>query len=408
MVRHRPAQEMPVNLTWKENRMKALTLTCAVMFGCMPLAAHGADDLTLGFLTAHSGPFASLSRTNGIAVDMAVEQINASGGVNGHNLRVITFDTAGDARQAALGVRQLAQDNQALAVIGPFSSSEVRTAFPTGERLGIAEMAIASSAPGLAKSYSFAFRNTTDEGIVVDQVMAALRTAHLPMATGAVAYATDDVVSKTMGTTVLPQVFHKYGVEMKGSIDFQLAAFDLSSQVSQLKEMHPDLLALGTPPEVAINLAREMKRQGVDARIVGGTTVADPELPARLQGNGENLTIGTTFYAQHDERTRSFAQEFSSRAHAVGMTRTVPNQMDAVAYDIVYLYAQAMKQGRLTGDKAHLAEERTAMRDALAKISDFPALEGNITINAEHDAIKPVYVLEIYDGAWKLLPAGTP
>ncbi len=50
--------------------------------------------------------------------------------------------------------------------------------------------------------------------------------------------------------------------------------------------------------------------------------------------------------------------------------------MDASVYDIVYLYAEAMKRAAVTGDTAKLAAERTAIRDALSKLKDVPALEG--------------------------------
>ncbi len=42
------------------------------------------------------------------------------------------------------------------------------------------------------------------------------------------------------------------------------------------------------------NLAKELKRQGVSTRVIGGTTIADPELPRRMDGAGDKLTIGTT------------------------------------------------------------------------------------------------------------------
>ena len=55
---------------------------------------------------------------------MAVDEINAAGGVNGKKIRIISFDTAGKPDQAVVGVRKLAEDDKVLAIIGPFSSSE--------------------------------------------------------------------------------------------------------------------------------------------------------------------------------------------------------------------------------------------------------------------------------------------
>jgi branched-chain amino acid transport system substrate-binding protein len=163
------------------------------------------------------------------------------------------------------------------------------------------------------------------------------------------------------------------------------------------------MIGLGSPPEAAINLAKELKRQGITARLIGGTTLADPDLPQRMEGASDFMTIGTTFYADLNDRTRAFAKEFAERATKAGFSRREPNQQDASAYDIVYLYAEALKRGGSTGASDKVTAERTAVRDALVNLKDFAALEGTISFGEERDAIKPVYVIESKGGKWVLL-----
>jgi branched-chain amino acid transport system substrate-binding protein len=380
------------------------TALLGVSFAALAWAgAARADDLVIGFAMAKTGPYVSLANTNEIAVDMAVDEINAKGGVNGGKLKVVKFDTGGDPKQAALAVKQFAEDDKALAVIGPFSSSEVRVAFPAGERAGIVQMSMSSSAPNLTKGFTYAFRNTRDEGVVIDQVLATIKDKKLPAASAAIAYATDDVVSKSVGTAVLPQLFKKYEVQVKGSVDFQYNAFDLSPQVSQLAQLKADIIGLGTPPEAAINVAKEMKRQGVTARLIGGTTIADPDLPQRMDGGGENMTIGTTFFAELNDRTKVFTKEFAQRTTTANIARHEPNQQDAASYDIVYLLTEAAKRANISGVASKVAAERTAIRDALASLKGYQALEGGISFGADHDAIKPIYIVEAKGGKWTLL-----
>ena len=362
-----------------------------------------AADVVIGFAMAKTGPYVSLANTNEVAVDMAVDEINAKGGIGGNTLKVVKFDTGGDPKQAALAVRQFAEDDHALAVIGPFSSSEVRVAFPAGERLGIVQMSMSSSAPNLTKGFNYAFRNTRDEGKVINEVLATVKEKKLPSATAAIAYATDDVVSKSVGTAVLPALFKQFDIPVKASVDFQYNAFDLSPQVSQLAGTKADIVGLGTPPEAAINLAKEMKRQGVSARLIGGTTVADPDLPQRMEGAGENMTIGTTFFAGLNDRTKAFAADFAKKTAAANITRREPNQQDASSYDIVFLLAEAAKRAGVTGDPGKASAERTGIRDALASLKDYDALEGTISFGGDRDSIKPIYIVEAKGGAWTLL-----
>lgn len=384
-------------------RSKAITL-CSTMLGlafAAPVPAQG--DLVLGFLTAETGPFVSLSRTNEVAARIAVDEINAAGGVGGKKLRYITFDTAGNPGQTVVGLRKFAEDDRVLAIIGPFSSGQVQVAAPAADRIGVAIMAMASSAPKLVAKNQYAFRNTSDEGYMFDKVMKTLKSRSYPMATGAVAYANDDTISRIMGEKVLPALMQKNGVQMKASVDFKLAAFDLSAQVAQLKASPTDLVGVGAPPEAAIKLAQEMRRQGHGGRLVAGSTINDPDLPERMGKEGNGTVVPSAWFPDLNQRTRGFAADFTRRAKAAGLERTLASQFDAATYDIVQYYAWAMREGKVSGDPKRLAEERTAIRDALKRLKNFPALEGSVSFGADNDALKPVYVQEVRDGKWVLL-----
>ncbi len=367
-----------------------------------------AQDIPLGYLPSGAGPFATFSKTNEIAAQIAIDEINAAGGVSGRKLKVVAFDTAGKPDQAVVGLRKLADDDKVLAVIGPLSSSECRVVFPAGDRAGIVSMSMASSAPRLAEPFQYAFRNTSDEGYMFERVMRALKQNHAPTATAAIAYATDDVISKVMGENVLPGIMKKAGTEVKLSVTFQTQAFDFSAQVSQLVGQPTDLIGVGSGPEPATRLVQELRRQGHKGRLVAGSTIADPELGRQMGKAGDGTTIPTAFYADLDDRSKAFQAEFAKRAKAAGLDRTTAAQFDAATYDIVLFYAHAMKQAKVSGDPARLAAERTAIKDQLRGMKSFPALEGAISFGSNGDALKPVYVVELKDGRWALIGQFAP
>ena len=388
---------------------KAISFAAALAAAVLITTTAQADDIVLGYLPAAGGPFATFSKTNLVAAKMAVDEINAAGGVNGKKLRIVSFDTAGKPDQAVVGVRKLAEDDKVMAIIGPFSSSECRVAFPAAEREGVVLMSMASSAPNLAKGFNYAFRNTSDEAYMFDHVMQALKSHKMPIATGALAYATDDVISKTMGEKVLPALMQKNGTKIEATVTFQTQAFDLSPQVSDLVAHPTDLVGVGAGPSPAVRLVQEMRRQGHKGRIVAGSTIADPELPRLMGKAGDGTTIPTTFYGDLNDRTKKFEAGFIKGAKAEGVERSAAAQFDAATYDIVLIYANAMKATKVTGDPFKLAAERTAVRDEIKNLKNFPALEGPISFGDNGDALKPVYVIEMKDAKWTLLetyPAG--
>jgi branched-chain amino acid transport system substrate-binding protein len=332
-----------------------------------------------------------------------VREINAAGGVNGKQIRLVKFDTGGKPEQAVVAIRRFARDDNALAIIGPFLSSECRVGFPAGEREGVAMMSSASSAPGLTQGHSFAFRNTMDEATKIEKLVKVMREKGMLGKSAAIAYANDDFVSKSAGSEAFPDALKRTGIAVEGNVNFPFAAFDLSHQVSQLMSKPTDMVALAAPPESAAKFVRELRRQGAKGKVIGGSIFATPEFPGRVgeAGNGTLVTV-TFFSGRDDARTKKFVQDFLALAKERKLPEILPpSQFDSASYDVVYIYAEAMRRAKVTGEPGKLAAERRAIRDALAGLKDFNALEGTISMGPERDMLKPVYVLEARDGAWK-------
>jgi branched-chain amino acid transport system substrate-binding protein len=344
-------------------------------------------------------------------VNLAVEEVNAAGGIHGRPIAIRTFDTASRPEQAAIATRQFAEDDGALAVIGPFSSSECRVAFPVGDRLGIAQMAIASSAPGLAAPFRFAFRNTSDEAYLFERLLGVVREKGIETRSAAIAYTTDEVIGRSMGTAVFPNLLQAAGIPITGTVSFPVAAFDMSAQVAQMRGAAPDLVCMGGPPETAIVLVREMRRQGMRGRIVGGTTIVDVNLPTRMGADGNGTLVSSThFYNFDSPRAIAFRDEFVKRAQAAGETGDLrPGMYDAAAHSIVHFYAAAMREVRVTGERARLAAERAAIRDTLRAMRNVETIEGTLARFTEQgDALKTTYVLEVRDGNFVLVGTRPP
>jgi branched-chain amino acid transport system substrate-binding protein len=382
-------------------RRKILIFMAASTWFAAMATAAAAQEIVLGYLPGTGEPLA-ISRTNFIAAQMAVDAINAGGGIEGKKVRIASFESAGKPEQLQVGLGKLAEDDKVLAIIGPFSSSDCREVFPAGERLGIATMSMASSPPDLSESFTYAFRNTSDEAYLFARVMRALKEKSYPTATGAIAYAADDAISKRMGEEVLPSLMRSAGTEIKLSVTYQAMAFDLAPQAAQLAAQVTDLIGVGSGPEPAARLVQELRRQGHKGRLVAGSAIADPDLPRMVGAAGDGTTAATTYYPSLDETTRTFEAEFLRRAKAAGIDRAAA-PFDAATYDVVLMYAQAIKSAKATGDRAKLAAERAAVRDALRKLKDFPGLEGLMSMGKNGDTVKPVYVIEMQDGKWGLL-----
>jgi branched-chain amino acid transport system substrate-binding protein len=380
-----------------------------LMIGSLLATSSGvsAQDLVLGYSASNTGPYATQAKRNGIAIEVALDEINGKGGINGKKLTVQTFDTGGKPEQAVVAAQRFADDVSALAIIGPFSSSECKVAFPVGDRLGITQMSMASAAPKLAAPFTFAFRNTVEENYTWERMFRTI-TSKFDHGSAVIAYATDDAVSASVGTGVLPARLKAANIPIVDTVTFRVAAFDFSAQVSQLLQKPADLVAVGTPPDTLIRFLNELRRQGFKGRILGGSSIADVDLPERMGPNGNGTLVGATFFSGLDDaRTKGFVAKFRAKLKAKGEAEIDPSQFDAATYDIVYMYADAMKAANVTGDPKKLSEERTAIRDRIKAMKDFPAIVGPISMGPDNDVTKTIYILEAKDNKWALVDKHT-
>ena len=99
------------------------------------VAPSWAQDLVLGLSHAKTGRYSGVAVGTEIAVDIAVAEINAAGGINGRKIRVEKFDTGGDPKNAQVATQKFAEDVRALGVIGPFSSQEALVTFNVDQKI---------------------------------------------------------------------------------------------------------------------------------------------------------------------------------------------------------------------------------------------------------------------------------
>lgn len=372
-------------------------------------APANAQEIIIGLNTVMSGVLKTVGETTVTAVDIAVDEINAKGGINGKKIKLIKFDTGTDPKQAATGTQKFAQDDKALAIVGPFSSGEAAVAFPVGERLGIVQIPNAASTPGLTKGFNYAWRLTADEGTQFTRLIKTLAKKNIKHDTAEILYVSDERVSNISGTNFYPAIFKANNVKFGEPIAFQLKSFDVSPQVAQALERKPDVVAIAGTPDSAGKVIKELRRQGFTGRVIGSQIFADPNSLELFGKDADGMIIVAGFWWDRTDATRAFTKKFAALNVERNLpTKKIPHHTDAQAYDIVYLLKQAMEKAKVTGDPAKLTEERAAINAALKGIT-FTGITGdNTCFNADHDARLPGFVIEIKDMKWNLFDSWPP
>lgn len=393
----------------RDNWSKALLRTALVilMILAVPLAAvHAAPPIKIGVAYGLQGVWSDWCKKNIVALEMAVEEINAAGGVNGMPLETIIYDTASQPAEAARLVRKLATDDKVMAILGPFSSSEAEVAFPVGDRLGIVMISQASSKPGVAAKWPYAFRNKIDE---LRLALPAIQKwkADYDIKTVAIVHDAKDAVGRALGTMVLPGVSKKLGLQVVNEgdyITYTTGDFDMRPQVTKLKNMQFDGLVFGGLYMDGITFIKEARRQGVNQPMVGGNPLMSLQFPRKGGKAAEGVYTSSEFYYWMEKpRVQKFTAEFVKRAKAKGIDPPEPLQFDVNVYDAIYMLAHVAKQNGITNKPEDLARDRELIMKGLTNLKDFDGLASKISFNDQGDAIRDVYVVKAQGDEWVLV-----
>ena len=366
------------------------------------------QELVLGLTHAKTGRYSGVGVGTEIAVDIAVAEINAAGGVNGKKLRVEKFDTGSEAKNAQVAAQKFAEDARALGIIGPFSSQEAQVGFAAGERLEIVQIPNAASAPGLTKDRKWAFRVTEDEGKQFGRLLKTLATkGGISNRTAAVMYPSDEFVGKALASW-MPNLLEANGWKMVIPAEgFPTNATDLSPHVTKLKGNSPGVLAFAGLPEGTAKVMKELRRQGHTSMLIGSQIFADPDIAKILGPDGEDATYVSWYWWDTNDRTRQFEKKFLDEARKRGVNKSGAHHVDASAYDIVYVYADAMRRAGISGDAAKLKAERTAIRDTLQS-TNIDGVIGKICFSRDRDSELPAFIIRIKNGQRTLLDSHAP
>ncbi len=357
------------------------------------------ETIKIGNIVATAGVLKSAAEPTVVAVDIAVDEINAAGGINGKQIELIRYDTGSDPKQAAVAARSLAQDDKVLAIVGPFSSGEASVALNDAERLKVLMMPTSSSAPGLTDGKRYGWRLSEDEFKQFGRLLAAMKKAGIKMDTAEIVYISEEVVSNAAGTKLYPALLEQAGIKHGDPIPVQYKSFDLSAQVAKILQSNPDIVAVAALPGSASKLIAELDRQDYKGRVIGSQIFSDPNVVELFGPAGDGTLMMAGFWKGRTPESQAFDDKFVELANARGIPKAGAHHSDAQAYDTVYLIKQLMEAAGTTGDPDKLQEEREALVDGMKGIRFSGILADDICF-AGNDAELAGYVIEIKDGEW--------
>lgn len=347
------------------------------------------DTIKIGGLAPLTGDVS----VYGVAVDngvkMAVEEINADGGVLGKQIEYIVYDEKGDATEAVNAYNKLVQSDNVVAIIGDVTSK------PT---LAVAQQAAKDKIPlitasGTAENITQAGENIF-RACFIDpfqgELMASYASKKLEKKTAAIIYNISDDYSKGL-YEAFEAAAGDLGIEVVQVEGYGKGTVDFKAQLTNIKSKNPDVIFLPVYYQDVALIAVQAKELGIEAQFLG----ADgwDGVIGQVDESNMDAVNGAYFCSQYsaqsdDPNLQAFLSKYKE---TYGMDAS---QFAVLGYDAMKMLAQAISEAGST--------DSAAITSAMAAI-DFTGLTGHMTFDENRNPVKSAAITQIDNGEYKFI-----
>lgn len=357
-------------------------------------AGGGASDvIKVGEYASLTGKEAGFGQSSHDGTALAVDDLNAAGGVLGKKIQLITEDDQSQSGQPSIDVRKLITDDGVVAVLGEVASSRSLEAAPICQKYQIPMISPSSTNPRVTEVGDYIFRVCFLDSFQ-GKILAEFATNTLKLKN--VAVLTDVTSDYSMG---LAKFFEDNFTAMGGKIvadeKYNGGDKDFSAQLTTIKAANPDGIFIpGYYTEVGL-IAIQARQLGLNIPLFGGDGWEGAPLIS-IGGAALEGTYFSTHFTPQDTSpvVQGFVKKYQARYNAT------PDAMAALGYDSLMILADAMKRAGTTAGPA--------VRDALAATKDFPGITGHITIDKDRNASKPAVIVEVKNGQYNYVETIAP
>ncbi len=359
-------------------------LVCTAVMVSFGLAHAQGKPIKIGQVIPITGEAAESGKYHKQGAELAVEKINAAGGIKGRKLTIVLEDDQTTNPGAVAALQKLLEDKEIPAIIGSIRSTQVQAMLPTINEAKI-PVAIGGTNYGLTHSGSqWVFRFRPHDGMSA-KVIAKFTSEDLKLKKVAIVHASDAFGNG--GRDMLTAAYN--GVKPVMVQGYNNGEKDFTAIVQNLKKSGAE--ALNTYMTFSTDLgilARQIKQQGVKVKWVGSPSITAID-GQNLAGDALYGTYGITdFHVDGSPTSKAFASAYKAK---YGQD---PDLYAAWCYDAVLVFAEAMKKAPDL--------KPASLRQAILNIKKFPGAEGEYNFDPNGDGLDHYHVVQNDKGVIKL------
>ena len=303
----------------------------------------------------------------------------------GKQIDLMTEDDQSKTEDAVASVQKLVNADHAIAVLGEVASSRSMAGAPICQAAHVPMITPASTNEDVTKKGDYIFRVCFIDPFQ-GQTMARFAQNSLGKKRAAVLLDVKQDYSVGLDAA-FKNTFTFMGGTVVSEQSYSTGDKDFRAALTSIKGANPDVIFVpGYYTEVSL-IVRQARELGIDVPILGGDGWDSPELT-----KGAEQQFNNTFFSNHfstedpDTTVQLFIKKYQDRYHAV------PDAMAALGYDATRILADAITRANST--------DSVKLKNAIANTKNFHGVTGNITIDAQRNASKPITIIKIVNGVY--------
>lgn len=353
-------------------------------------APAGGEAITIGYFGPLTGGTAQAGQAALNGAQLAVDQINADGGVLGQEVQLVSYDDKSSPEEAVKVATKLVQVDKVNAIFGSLHSANVQAAAPVIEESKTLCVAGGTSPTWLEQGYTYLFRSISNSTVSAKQL------AQFADAQGykKVALFTSNDEYGTSGADGFEQACAAYDIEFVASETMTNGDRDFTGQFAKINAAQPDAVFIWCLGDDLGAVTKQLRQSGFDGPVLGSESYTLPEILENAGDAANNVYFAAQYLVYEnpedaeEENMKQFLQAY------IDDYGSAPESDNAFrAYDGVMMIAQAMKDAGATG-----GEE---LRNAYNDIDGYVGLAGTFSYaGGSGEGIDSMRIFEIQDGKY--------
>ena len=384
---------------------KFLAAALSVLLVALLLSGCGAktneNEIRIGINYELSGAVATYGQSSVDGIMMAIDEINAAGGINGKTIVPVKYDNKSEPAEATTLANKLMTQDKVLAILGPATSGSFKAEIPVAEKNKVPVITGSATADDVTVDLEDGQVVYNDDGSIKGlkeyafricfsdsyqgSAMAAFASENLSAAKAVIIKDTSSDYGKGLAANFFA-TFTEKGGEVVAEEAYVSGNTDFNGILTKIKGMDFDVIYIPGYYQEAGLIIKQARAQGITAPILGADGFDSPTLAELAGADALNDVYYTNHYSSLDKDplVTQFIADYNAKYGKE------PDAFNALGYDLAKFVCDGISRCETLDSES--------LKEALASTENFVGVTGSFSVDEKHNPVKSIVVIGLKDG----------